>query len=119
MTTKDKITSDFLGSLNECEEILFAMSFKSHSFYENGPSYFIKYKRKNTIVEVLFGPPEFEVEMIIFTAKDKFAFKDLLQIAAIVAWVNDNRYIETNGRNIKNELLWFIDLLKFSLPIIE
>ena len=57
--------------------------------------------------------------MIIYTAKGKFSFKDLLSISEMNRWVNDNRYKQTNGRNMKNELWVFVELLKVSLPYVE
>jgi len=95
------------------------MQFERDSFIEKGFAYFAKYKKGDCIVEFLFGPAEYQVEMIIYTSNGKFAFKDLLQIPVINEWVNSNRYKQRNGRNVKDELFWFIELLKYSLPIVE
>jgi hypothetical protein len=119
MAVKDKLTEEFLVGIKEIESILFLLNFYPYSFEEKGPAYFIKYKRGGSIVEFLFGPSDWDIEIIIFTSKGKFAFKDLLQIPTIAEWVNNNKYKEVNGRNIKNELLWAVELLKTSLPIIE
>jgi hypothetical protein len=119
MAIKDKLTEDFLVGIKEVQNILATMHFYPHSFEEKGAAYFIKYKRGSSIIEFLFGPSDWDVEMIIFTLKGKFAFKDLLQFAVILKWVHDNRYMQANGRNVKNELLWAIKLLKVALPIIE
>ena len=119
MAIKDKLTEEFLAGIKEIENILFLLHFYPYSFEEKGTAYFIKYKKGNSIVEFLFGPSDWDVEIIIFTSKGKFAFKDLLQIPTIAEWVNNNRYKQDNGRNVKNELLWAIELLRVSLPIIE
>jgi len=119
MAIKDKLTEEFLEGIKEIENILFLLHFYLYSFEEKGPAYFIKYKRGNSVVEFLFGPSDFDVEIIISTSKGKFAFKDLLQIPSVAEWVNNNKYKQENGRNVKNELLWALELLKFSLPIIE
>lgn len=63
---KDKATEEFLSALNEADEILAKMSFEKDDIIEQGPAYFVYYKRKNNRVEFLFGPPEFQVEMIIY-----------------------------------------------------
>ncbi len=115
---KDELSEEFLEGIKEAENILLLLHFYPYSFEEKG-AYFFKYKKRDTIVEFFFGPSDWDVEMIIFTVKGKFAFKDLLQIPAIAKWVQDNRYAHQNGRNIKYEILWFIELLKFSLPLIE
>ena len=120
MVIKGKLTEDFLKALNEIEIALQALLFKRHSVLEKGFAYYIEYgKENNTRVEFLFGPSDWEIEMIIYTSKGKFAFSDLLDIPEINRWINNNRYKEENGRNVKNELLWLVELLKISLPIVE
>lgn len=117
---KDKLTNDFLQGLKEVEPILLTMLFKRHSFLEKGFAYFVEYRKENnTIVDFIFGPSDWDVEMIVYTSKGKFAFKDLLQIPVIAKWVNANRYKQHDVRNMENELFWFVELLKFSLPEIE
>jgi hypothetical protein len=119
MTINDKLTEDFLIGIKEVESILLLLHFYPDSFNEKGSAYFIRYKKNKTIVEFIFGPSDWDIEMIIFTSKGKFAFKDLLRIPVIAKWVLDNRYIQENIRNVKNELFWYMELLKTALPIIE
>lgn len=120
MAIKDKLTEEFLKALNEIEIVLLTLLFKRHSFFEKGLAYYIEYRKENnTRVEFLFGPSDWHIEMAIYTSKGKFSFKDLLNIPEVNRWVNDNRYKQENGRNVKNELLWFVELLKVSLPIVE
>ncbi len=120
MAIKDKLNEQFLKALHEIETELFKLFFKRHSFLEKGFAYYVEYgKENNTRVEFLFGPSDWDIEMIIYTSKGKFVFKDLLNIREINKWVNNNVYIQKNGRNVRNELEWFIELLKYSLPYIE
>jgi hypothetical protein len=120
MAIKDKLTEEFIEAINKIEFVLIALLFKRHSFFEKGLSYFIEYiKENNTRVEFLFGPSNWDIEMIIYSSKGKFAFKDLLNIPEVNTWVNDNRYKQEIGRNVENELLWFVNLLKVSLPYVE
>ena len=120
MAKINNLIEDFLEAINEIEILLLALLFKRHSFFDKGLAYFIEYRKENnTRVEFLFGPSDWAIEMIIYTSKGKFAFKDLLSIPEIISWVNNNRYKQENGRNIKNELEWFVDLLKVSLPYVE
>ncbi|MCX6263256.1 MAG: hypothetical protein NTZ47_01770 [Bacteroidetes bacterium] len=120
MAKINSLTEDFLEAINEIEIILLALFFKRHSFFEKGLAYFIEFKKENnTRVEFIFGPSNWDIEMIIYTSKGKFAFRDLLSIPEIVNWVNNNRYKEVSSRNIKNELEWFVDLLRVSLPYVE
>lgn len=120
MAIKDKLTEEFLQALRDLEVMLLELLFKKHSFFEKGLAYYIEYRKEDNIsIEFLFGPSEWNVEMIIYTSKGKFAFKNLLEIPTIKEWVNDNRYKQGNERNVKNELLWSIELLKISLHIVE
>jgi len=119
MAKLNKLTEEFLNGLIEIELILSLMLFKKKSFQEKGFAYFVEYKKNETIVSFLFGPSDWDVEMIVNTYKRKYAFKDLLQIQEILKWVNENRYKQIGERDIKNELFWFVELLKFSLPFIE
>lgn len=121
MATKDKLTEEFLQALSEIEAMLLGLRFKKYSFFEKGLAYYIEYqKENNSRIEFLFGPPEWDIEIIICTLKGKFAFKDLLIIPEINNWVNNNRYKQENKvRNLKNELLWIVQLLKVSLPLVE
>ena len=121
MTLRNKLTEEFLLSLKEVEPFLLTLQFKPYSYLEKGLAYYIEYKKESTgsVVEFLFGPSEWMIEMIIFTSKGKFEFKDLFEILAITKWLNDNKYKQENVRDIKNEMLYFIELLKVSLPVIE
>lgn len=114
-----KLTVAFLNGIIEIEPILSFMFFKKKSFEEKGYAYFVEYQKEDTIVQFLFGPSDWGIEMIVNTANRKYAAKDLLQIPEILKWVNENKYIQNGERDIKNELLWFVELLKFSLPFIE
>lgn len=119
MAKTDKLTESFLNGLTEIEPILSLMSFKKTSFQKKGYAYFIEYQRKGTIVLFLFGPSDWAIEMIINTSKGKYAGKDLLQIPEILKWINENKYQQITQRDMRNELLWFIELLKVSLPYVE
>lgn len=120
MAKVNDLSIAFLEAINEIEILLFALYFRRYSFFEKGLAFFIEYRKENdTKVEFLFGPSNWDVEMIIYTSKGKFSFKDLLSIPEINSWVDTNRYIQGNGRNIKNELEWFVSLLKISLPYVE
>lgn len=120
MAIIDKSKEEFLKALSEIDVVLHTLLFQRNSLFEKGAAYYIEYlKENNTRVEFLFGPSDWDVEMIIYTSKGKFAFKDLLSISEINRWVGNNRYKQEYGRNVKNELFWYVDLLKVSLPWVE
>lgn len=67
----------------------------------------------------MFGPSDWHIDIIVHVSKNKYSFGELLNIPSIMDWVNNNRYKEGNGRNLQNEVLWFVELLKVSLPLIK
>jgi hypothetical protein len=114
------LKEEFLKAMFKIDKDLLLELFKKHSFSDEGLACFIEYRKENsTRVEFLFGPSNWNIEMIIYTSKGKFAFKDLLSIPEIENWVSDNRYKQKNGRNLEKELEWFVSLLKVSLLYIE
>lgn len=116
---RDKLADDFLKAQPEVEKILSAMLFTSSPVFEEGFSCSIQYRREDTVVEFQYGPPEYHIDMVIYSLKGKFMFRDLMQISTISDWVGKNRYQNAGRRIIKDELLWFVELLKISLPLIE
>ena len=120
MVQNEKLTEEFLKALSEVDLKLSKLFFTRYSFQEKGFAFYIEYRKENNArVEFLFGPSDWEIQMIIYSSKGKFAFKDLLAISDITRWVNNNRYNQDGGRNLKNELFWFVELLKVSLPYVE
>lgn len=112
-------TDVFLEGIADSEKTLFPMGFRRQSFRENGPAFFVEYKRADTVVEFLFGPPEWHVEIVIHTANRKLALAELLQIPSISKWY-DERSASIKGEcDPKCELAFYVDLVSFSLPIIE
>ncbi len=91
----------------------------SHLSTEKKGATFIEYQgTDDTRVTFMFGPSDWDVEMIIKRNGIKYAFKDLLQIPSIAQWTKDNRYIqETRDRSIADEVGWAVKLLKFVFEI--
>ena len=116
---KDKLNEEFLNALHGAEMTLSAMGFLRDKYIEIGYAQFADFKSKNAKVQFVFGPSEWEISIVIYALNQKYSFGDLLKISAVLEWVNNNRYKEENGRNIQNEVLWFTDLLKVSLPILN
>ncbi|MEO6549316.1 MAG: hypothetical protein ABIN94_15040 [Ferruginibacter sp.] len=116
---RPNLTEEFLQSLEDIEPMLLDMLFKKDSIVKKGFAYFVLYNKVSTSVEFIFGAPEFQIEIIICDAKGKYEFRDLMAIPAIKVWINDNRYIQKSERNLKDEMTWFIELLRFSLNVLD
>lgn len=119
MTLENETTNKFLIGVRVIEPDLESLGFAQHDFEHKGYASYVYYKRRDTVVEFIYGPSDWDVEMLITTPTRKLALKDLLQIPAIADWFANNRYKSANGRNAADELHWFVELLKFSLPIVE
>jgi hypothetical protein len=61
----------------------------------------------------MFGPSDWNVEMLLTTKEKKYALKDLLQIPSIVQWTKDNKFQPKTNDRVKDELGWYVDLLTF------
>lgn len=119
MALKSDITLDFVNAILENEKQLSMLNFEIGKFRYRGYACFIDFsKSDNTKVEFMIGPSDWVIEMIVQTPKGKFNFKDLLEISYIRNWVKLNQYCQGKDRNLKNEVKWFINLLKISIPIV-
>ena len=115
----DQQSESFIDSIRQTESSLETIGFSRSVKREIGHAHFVTFRRNDTTVEFLYGPPESNTEMIIHTLNGKFGLKDLLEIPEISGWMNQNRYTQTGGRSIKNEMQWNLELLKASLIFIE
>jgi hypothetical protein len=120
MTINDTFAQQFVQGLEQAEGTLQGLLFQREQFQQKGVAYWVLYRKDHhTTVEFLFGPSDWDVEMLVSTTGGKFAFKDLLAEPAIAQWVSRNLYTSPTGRNVSNEVRWFVDLLKMALLIIE
>lgn len=118
MRAKNISNEFFPELLIEVEPILLGMSFTKCSYIKKGYAYYVEYKKGDSIVKFMYGPSEYHVEMVIYIPNRKFELKDLLEIPEVASWANNYRHVQFDENIIKNELLWYIELMKFSLPII-
>lgn len=114
-----KSNDAFLSAIEELEIDLFKIGFKRESFETKGVAYFLSYRRSETIVRFLYGPADWDVEVIVNCGDRKFALKDILGFSEINIWFHENRYVQKGERNIRSELFWYLELIKFGLPTLE
>jgi len=109
----------FIKTMNDMETVLTDIGLSHLSTEEKGYATYIEYRSTpDTQVTFMFGPSDWNVEIIIKRNGRKYAFKDLLQIPSVAQWTKDNRYRqETSDRNIADEVGWFVKLLKFVFDI--
>ena len=116
--TSQNLIDDFSESMLEAESILASLGFAPHSFRAVGYAQFRQFKKGNMVVEFMFGPSEWQVEMLIETDDQTYALKDLLKIPLLQTWVTENKYIPPDRRNVRLEVLWFLDLVKVAVETI-
>lgn len=112
-------STDFFEIFKEIDTRLYEIKFTKVSLIKNGKIYIAEYKRNDCIVKFLYGPPEYRVEMIIYTSFKKYELKDLLENQNVLLWIKGNKFASDNDYDLKRELLWYINLLNFSLSYVE
>ena len=107
----------FIKSINEAETILTDIGLSHISTEKKGYATFVGYKRTDTLVSFMFGPSDWNVEILLEKNGRKYAFKDLLQIPSIAQWTINNKFRQITNDRIKDEVFWFVDLIKFVIEI--
>ncbi len=115
----DDRKEDFLNGIDELVPILGQLGFSLTGRLRKASAHFVTFRKGKISTEFLYGPSEWNPEMIIRTPRGKFGFEDLMAIPEVSAWVSKNQYKQPSGRSIKNELVWYVDLLKISLPYLK
>lgn len=106
--------AEFKDALKEAEKTLFSIGFNKFEFTEDW-CISVRYRRDNIALQIIFGPPEYEI--LINTSYQLGYFQDvnLLQTPRVKNWIDSNRYTKRRGEDLKAELLWEIDLFEFAI----
>lgn len=97
------------------DTILTNIGFVHYSTERKGYATYIDYKRDDTLITFMLGPPDWNVEISMFTNKRKYEFKDLLQIPSIAQWAANNKFEQTSKDIINDEVIWLMQFIRFSL----
>jgi aryl-phospho-beta-D-glucosidase BglC (GH1 family) len=107
----------FIKSISEAETILTDIGLSHISTEKKGYATFVGYKGTDTLVSFMFGPSDWNVEILLAKNGKKYAFEDLLQIPLIAQWTIKNKFRQVTNDRIKDEVFWFVNLTKFLLEI--
>ena len=109
----------FIKAMNEMEKVLTDIGLSHLSTEKKGYATYIEYGgARDTQVTFMFGPSDWNVEIILARNGKTYTFKDLLQIPSVAQWTKDNKYKpETSNRIIADEIGWFVKLLRFVFDI--
>jgi hypothetical protein len=105
----------FIKSINEAEPILTDIGLSHILTEKKGYATFVDYKGTDTLVSFMCGPSDWNVEILLEKNHRKYAFKDLLQIPSIAQWTIKNKLRQVTNDRLKDEVFWFVDLIKFVL----
>lgn len=104
----------FIQSLKNIGLELNNIGFLHTSTIKKGYATYIQYERvDNMQILFMYGPSDWNVEMSITKNGRKYEFKDILQIPPIFQWIMDNKFQRQTINNIKDEVTWFVTLLRF------
>ena len=104
----------FIKSIKDLEPHLTQLGFLHLSTNKKGFATYAEYKSKDNIQALfMFGPSDWHVDLSLSRNERKYEFKDLLQIPAISQWTKDNKLKEQTNNRIKDEVAWFVGLLRF------
>ena len=104
----------FIKSIKDMEPELVDIGFSLHSLDKKGFATYIQYKSKENIQALfMFGPSDWHVELSLTKNERKYELKDLFQIPLIVQWQKENSFRHDSNDRIKEEVTWFVSLLKF------
>jgi len=114
MINNDKLSDDFLRGIEKIEELFLNVGFKKVAFFKKGFAFYVEFKNNYSLVKINFGPADYQLDFSICKSNRVFEFKDLLKVPKISEWIDENRYIQIDCRNIVEELIWIFKLVVFS-----
>ena len=113
-----QLQDTFIKSIKDIETDLADIGFSYLTITEKGYATYVDFKlAENTKVSFMFGPSDWNVEILLTTEQKKYAFKDLLEIPSIAQWTKENKFQPGTNDRIKEEVIWFAELLKFVIKI--
>ena len=116
---KPDVEKQFLTAVSEVSGRLAGLGLSGPVIEHKGHACFVEFQGRAKTVEFIFGPSDWDVEMFISDSQHRLAFRDLLELPQIDAWVKSSRLQRIGTRSIRNELAWYVDLLEFSLPLLQ
>ena len=109
-----QVQETFIKSMNDMESELANIGFTYHLTIKKGYATYVHYKStKNIQASFMLGPSDWNVELVITTVERKYEFKDLLLVPYISQWTRENKFQQRTSGRVKDEIVWFVDLLKF------
>ncbi|RAW00667.1 hypothetical protein [Pseudochryseolinea flava] len=86
---------------------------------EKGWAIVAEYRSAETKVELLFGPADWMIEMLVETKSTRYGIESLFEISMLRKWIGENPLPVKDERNIRQELEWNLKLYDTALPLLE
>jgi len=116
MSTQSQET--FIQAIKDNETRLTDIGFSHISTTKKGYATYIDFKStEKDKVSFIFGPSDWNVEIVFTTTDKKYEFKDLVQIPSVALWTRDNKFTPKSNDKIKDQVDWFVDLLTFVIKV--
>lgn len=119
MAIKTKLCDQFMDALIRIEEDLKNLSFYHLSTKCIGDARFVRYVNSDILLDFLFGPSDWDIDMILYKNHTKYGLNEMLQIDSVRKWFQENRYENVNERDLLREMQWYLGLLKVFIPYIN
>jgi hypothetical protein len=115
---EDSLKSEFTQILKACEYRFSELQLYPVRTGDKGLTLFSIYENTNMRVEFFFGPDDWSVDVIVETKTTRYDLSTLLEIRTLEEWTNTHPFPRQVDRNLKNELLWFLDLIEQAMPLL-
>lgn len=104
----------FIQSTRAFETQLTDLGFSHLSTTKKGYATYVDFSSADkTLISFMFGPSDWNVEILLTVNEKKYALKDLLEIPSIAQWTKDNKFQPKANDIVKDELSWYVSLLTF------
>ena len=115
----EKTIAAYLEGMKDAEEFLHTLGFRRLSSRRKGWLFIDKFIRGTTVIEFLFGPPEWHCEIVVEIAGRAVGSRDLVSNPKAEEWIEDNKDNVENACGLGSEPLWWARLFAHSLSWIE
>ena len=106
--------NNFIESTKKVQTRLAEIGFIYQSTINKGYATYIDFiLADKSQLTFMYGPSDWNVEILLNTKKKSYAFKDLMEIPSVAHWVKANQFKSRTNNRVRDELDWFVELITF------
>ena len=100
----------------QCVTVLMEPLLKMYGFSSKPPerkgfASYAEYSGESFDIELVCGPPDYEVQIFLITESKRYGLADLMQVKKIDKWVRKNKLVVGQNDRIEMEVRWYSLLL--------